>query len=331
MGENTYGADSSGEERDRTRLLVRRSGSFCSAVSFWRHDAVNNGDINSSLLPNGPVLENPADAATAAGPGPNVIFEVGPAIGSLKGGADGVLTEEEEEEEWDPVCTALEAADGRANFKDDVWSRPSGGGGISRVLQDGAIWEKAGVNVSIVYGIMPPEAYRAAKATASPDQKPGPIPFFAAGISSVLHLKNPFAPTLQIMIFHPYFGAVSYTIIATVNKLEESFDLINLGTKPLAAYIFTNNKKLKEQFVKNLIVPTLPFGGVGDSGTGSYHGRFSFEAFTHKKAVLYRGFGGDASLRYPPYTETKQRVMKALVSGGILSIIGALLGWSSKA
>ncbi|QHO25202.1 uncharacterized protein DS421_12g378990 [Arachis hypogaea] len=100
MGENTYGADSSGEERDRTRLLVRRSGSFCSAVSFWRHDAVNNGDINSSLLPNGPVLENPADAATAAGPGPNVIFEVGPAIGSLKGGADGVLTEEEEEEEW---------------------------------------------------------------------------------------------------------------------------------------------------------------------------------------------------------------------------------------
>ncbi|RYQ83143.1 hypothetical protein Ahy_B10g101764 [Arachis hypogaea] len=85
----------------------------------------------------------------------------------------------------DPVCTALEAADGRANFKDDVWSRPSGDGGISRVLQDGAIWEKAGVNVSVVYDIMPPEAYRAAKAAASPDQKPGPIPFFAAGISSV--------------------------------------------------------------------------------------------------------------------------------------------------
>ncbi|RYR07094.1 hypothetical protein Ahy_B05g074413 [Arachis hypogaea] len=131
----------------------------------------------------------------------------------------------------DPVCTALEAADGMANFKDDVWSRPSGGGGISRVLQDGAIWEKAGVNVSVVYEIMPPEAYRAAKAAASPDQKPGPIPFFAAGISSVnrmgndinlfqvLHPKNPFAPTLQIMIFHPYFGAVSHTIIAIVDML----------------------------------------------------------------------------------------------------------------
>lgn len=85
----------------------------------------------------------------------------------------------------DSVCQAIEAADGGGKFKEDVWSRPGGGGGISRVLQDGAVWEKAGVNVSVVYGVMPPEAYRAAKAAAS-DQKPGPIPFFAAGISSVI-------------------------------------------------------------------------------------------------------------------------------------------------
>lgn len=84
----------------------------------------------------------------------------------------------------DSVCQALERADGVGKFKEDVWSRPGGGGGISRVLQDGAVWEKAGVNVSVVYGVMPPEAYRAAKAAAS-DQKPGPVPFFAAGISSV--------------------------------------------------------------------------------------------------------------------------------------------------
>lgn len=85
----------------------------------------------------------------------------------------------------DSVCQAIEAADGGGKFKEDVWSRPGGGGGISRVLQDGAVWEKAGVNVSVVYGMMPPEAYRAAKAAAT-DQKPGPIPFFAAGISSVI-------------------------------------------------------------------------------------------------------------------------------------------------
>ena len=81
------------------------------------------------------------------------------------------------------MCKAIEGADGGAKFKEDVWSRPGGGGGISRVLQDGAVWEKAGVNVSVVYGVMPPEAYRAATATA--ELKPGPVPFFAAGISSV--------------------------------------------------------------------------------------------------------------------------------------------------
>ncbi|KAA3474691.1 coproporphyrinogen-III oxidase 1, chloroplastic-like [Gossypium australe] len=96
----------------------------------------------------------------------------------------------------DSVCGALEAVDGAGKFKEDAWTRPGGGGGISRVLQDGDVFEKAGVNISVVYGVMPPEAYRASKANVT-DQKPGPVPFFAAGISSVLHPKNPFAPTLH--------------------------------------------------------------------------------------------------------------------------------------
>ncbi|KAL2467462.1 Coproporphyrinogen-III oxidase 1 [Abeliophyllum distichum] len=97
----------------------------------------------------------------------------------------------------DSVCLAIEAVDQGGKFKEDVWSRPGGGGGISRVLQDGAVWEKAGVNVSVVYGVMPPEAYRAANPSQIDNTKPGPVPFFAAGISSVLHPKNPFAPTLH--------------------------------------------------------------------------------------------------------------------------------------
>ncbi|XP_059301506.1 oxygen-dependent coproporphyrinogen-III oxidase, chloroplastic-like isoform X2 [Lycium ferocissimum] len=97
----------------------------------------------------------------------------------------------------DSVCSALEAVDGGAKFKEDVWSRPGGGGGISRVLQDGVVFEKAGVNVSVVYGTMPPEAYRAARPVDNGNAKPGPIPFFAAGVSSVLHPKNPFAPTVH--------------------------------------------------------------------------------------------------------------------------------------
>lgn len=105
----------------------------------------------------------------------------------------------------DSVCEAIEAIEGGPKFKEDVWSRPGGGGGISRVLQDGNVFEKAGVNVSVVYGVMPPEAYRAAKGSAS-DQKPGPVPFFAAGVSSVMSLSVfPFNFTiLGFIIFHHY-------------------------------------------------------------------------------------------------------------------------------
>ena len=88
----------------------------------------------------------------------------------------------------DSICDAVEAIDG-SKFREDVWVRPGGGGGISRVLQDGNVWEKAGVNVSVVYGTMPPEAYRAATSNnAAPLDKAGRIPFFASGISSVRYL-----------------------------------------------------------------------------------------------------------------------------------------------
>ncbi|CAN1268792.1 Aldehyde dehydrogenase family 3 member H1 [Linum perenne] len=130
--------------------------------------------------------------------------------------------------------------------------------------------------------------------------------------------------------------------ILTLNNIDESFDVINSGTKPLAAYIFTNNNKLKEKFVMSvstggivvndttihLAVHTLPFGGVGESGMGSYHGKFSFDAFSHKKAVVYRSFVADASLRYPPYTSFKLKLMKALMSGSFPDVLRALLGGS---
>ena len=67
------------------------------------------------------------------------------------------------------------------------------------------VWEKAGVNVSVVYGQMPPEAYRAATGDSTKVLKPGNIPFFAAGISSVMHPRNPFAPTMHFN--YRYFEA----------------------------------------------------------------------------------------------------------------------------
>jgi len=94
------------------------------------------------------------------------------------------------------VCAELEAVEGGARdgaggalFREDAWTRPGGGGGgISRVLQGGRVFEKAAVNVSVVYGVMPPEAYRAARpeaAAAAGGEKAGPVAFFAAGVSSV--------------------------------------------------------------------------------------------------------------------------------------------------
>lgn len=60
---------------------------------------------------------------------------------------------------------------------------------------------------------------------------------------------------------------------------------------------------------------------------GSYHGKFSFDAFSHKKAVLYRSFDGDSSVRYPPYTPKKQRLLRALLNGEVLGLLLALIGW----
>ncbi|GKV00335.1 hypothetical protein SLEP1_g13041 [Rubroshorea leprosula] len=118
--------------------------------------------------------------------------------------------------------------------------------------------------------------------------------------------------------------------------------MINEKSKPLVAYLFSDDEQLKKKFVQNVSsggmaindtviqvsVSGLPFGGVGESGMGLYHGKFSFETFSHKKAVLYRSFAGDSSLRYPPYTPEKQKLFKAVISGNIFGIILALLGWS---
>lgn len=85
------------------------------------------------------------------------------------------------------ICAALEAADGSAKFSEDVWTRPGGGGGRTRVIQDGAVFEKGGVNVSAVHGELPPamQAHFGVK----------DVQFFACGLSMVLHPKSPMVPT----------------------------------------------------------------------------------------------------------------------------------------
>ena len=95
------------------------------------------------------------------------------------------------------ICAAVEKVDG-GSFHEDAWTREDGGGGVSRVLQGGNVWEKAGVNVSVVYGSMPASAYRAATERNIEAPADGSrVPFFAAGISSVMHPHNPHAPTMH--------------------------------------------------------------------------------------------------------------------------------------
>ncbi|XP_063956959.1 aldehyde dehydrogenase family 3 member A2-like [Lytechinus pictus] len=114
--------------------------------------------------------------------------------------------------------------------------------------------------------------------------------------------------------------------IFNVDTLDQAIDFINDRDKPLALYAFSNNQKILERiaretssgaFVGNDVIihaaiEEMPFGGVGGSGHGAYHGKFSFEVFSHKKPVLidkHMWFTEKAqSLRYPPYTPGKASV-----------------------
>lgn len=97
------------------------------------------------------------------------------------------------------IVFALENVDGK-KFRRDDWSRPNGGGGTSCVLQEGNVFEKAGVNTSIVYGTLPRPAIEKMRADHKSfvDSDVESLDFFAAGISLVLHPHNPMAPTVHL-------------------------------------------------------------------------------------------------------------------------------------
>lgn len=118
---------------------------------------------------------------------------------------------------------------------------------------------------------------------------------------------------MQEEIFGAILPVISYTNFNIIlNKILE-FE------KPLAAYLFTNNSEEKEGFLSKISFgggcindvmmhlgnENLPFGGVGSSGIGNYHGKFGFDAFSHQKAVLEKSTWGEPNIKYPPYSEKK--------------------------
>jgi coproporphyrinogen III oxidase len=89
----------------------------------------------------------------------------------------------------DTITSKLEAVDGVAKFKEDLWDRPEGGGGRSRVIENGAVFEKGGVNISAVHGALP-KSMQNYFGVQDAD-------FFACGLSLVIHPKNPMVPTVH--------------------------------------------------------------------------------------------------------------------------------------
>ncbi|CAG9767457.1 unnamed protein product [Ceutorhynchus assimilis] len=122
------------------------------------------------------------------------------------------------------------------------------------------------------------------------------------------------------------FGPVLPIVI--VKDAQEAVNLINSKEKPLAMYVFTKNQKIKDLFLTktssggvcindtmmHLAVEYLPFGGVGNSGMGSYHGKKTFDTFVHKKSVLLRTFNPinekTQEMRYPPYSEKHTKLLR---------------------
>ena len=129
------------------------------------------------------------------------------------------------------------------------------------------------------------------------------------------------APVMREEIFGPILPVVA------VESVEEAIGFINARDKPLALYLFTGDAGVRERVigrtssggvvvndvVVHLSVPDLPFGGVGTSGFGRYHGQAGFETFSNLKGVLARRLWPEPPLRLPPHSETKLRWIDRLM------------------
>jgi len=135
---------------------------------------------------------------------------------------------------------------------------------------------------------------------------------------TVLRGVRPDAPIMQEEIFGPILP------ILPVKSVEDAIDFVKRGEKPLALYIFSDSEAVAQHVVEatssggvcvngtilHIANSALPFGGVGESGMGAYHGRHSFETFSHRKSVLSRGLRFDPSWMYPPYSGLKTKLVQ---------------------
>lgn len=132
---------------------------------------------------------------------------------------------------------------------------------------------------------------------------------------------DPDGPLMQNEIFGPVLPVI------TAQNLDDAIRFVNSRPKPLAAYLFTKTKETRERVIKEVpaggmlvnhlafqvSTAKLPFGGVGASGMGAYHGRFGFEEFSHRKSVLTKPTRPDlSSFIYPPYTDRAMKMARRM-------------------
>ncbi len=122
-------------------------------------------------------------------------------------------------------------------------------------------------------------------------------------------------------IFGPILPIISF------KKFSDAIETILEKEKPLSAYLFSNDSNEKEQFttkiscgggcindvIMHIANEHLPFGGVGNSGIGNYHGKHGFQCFSHQKSILKKPTWGEPNLKYPPYTSAKLGWIKRLL------------------
>ncbi len=125
---------------------------------------------------------------------------------------------------------------------------------------------------------------------------------------------------MQEEIFGPILPVIEF------DHLRQVIDAVNCHPKPLALYLFTNSKETEKKIVKcvsfgggcindtlvHLATSHMPFGGVGESGMGGYHGKWSFDTFTHTKSIMKKSNLLDINLRYPPYRD-KLKLLKKIM------------------
>lgn len=132
---------------------------------------------------------------------------------------------------------------------------------------------------------------------------------------------DPDGPLMQNEIFGPVLPVI------TVQSLDDAIRFVNSRPKPLSAYLFTKTRETRERVIKQVpaggmlvnhlafqvSTAKLPFGGVGASGMGAYHGRYGFEEFSHRKSVLTKPTRPDLSkFIYPPYTARAMKMARRM-------------------